>query len=304
MVIDHSNGGKLVECRRSLSRVATFLCSAALAMALQPSSGAAQQEVAKSPGSADVVVVARGKQDVERQIHDFVRAMTITENDDMVARFDIEKLCPRVIGLEPQYDAMIVKRMRQVANASRIDVATDNCLSYNALVIFTDDMAATVKLVQHRYSSLIENHLGEPIRIRKEPGHATAWHLTRLVPTNTTDGASRIMSNVHPTYVMSVVIIERHGAYGLTVTQIADYAIMRTLADISPARVASTNAPTILSVLDAPFGSETPLSLTQWDLDFLLGLHNIPTAFYSGAQRGSIDRSMKRALTEPGQARK
>jgi hypothetical protein len=107
-----------------------------------------------------------------------------------------------------------------------------------------------------------------------------------------------------PVYLMSIVVIERRGLDGLTTTQIADYAAMRAFSDASPARARETGAPTILTILETPMGSEMPLSMTAWDLSFLRGLYASPPSLFSNAQRGAIGAYMKRHIDKPAGGKK
>ena len=224
--------------------------------ALAATAQTAHKPVAKPD---DDVVVARNNRDPGTQIRDFVQIMTPTLGNEPLPRFDLEQLCPRALGLAPEFD--------------------------------------------------------EAIKLDKEQGPVVAWHLKRLVTqdgvpllsddrgrltSRTANQPSRLRSLVRPALLMSVVIIERRGEQGLTVTQIADYAAMPAFADANPARAGKTTAPTILTVLEAPMGSETPLSMAGWNLGLLRGLYASPPNSLANAQRGAISRSMKREIDTSG----
>ena len=207
--------------------------------ALPATAQTAHKPVAKPD---DVVVVARNNRDPDKQIRDFVQIMTPTLGNEPLPRFDLEQLCPRALGLAPEFDEAITNRMRHVAAAAGIDLAQVSCGHGNALVIFADDKAPVIKLLKKRYSGLFEDAHGEAIKLDKEHGPVVAWHLKRLVTqdgvpllsddrgrltSRTANQPSRLRSLVRPALLMSVVIIERRGEQGLTVTQIADYAAMQ-----------------------------------------------------------------------------
>jgi len=96
-------------------------------------------------------------------------------------------------------------------------------------------------------------------------GPAAAWQVTTLMTADgelaaKTIGAdyytvkgtispSRIRAASTPTFLASVVVIDIKSAAGLTLTQLADYAAMRTFADVAPERVAKVGVPSILGVL-------------------------------------------------------
>lgn len=78
---------------------------------------------------------------------------------------------------------------------------------------------------------------------------------------------------MRPILVAAVVVIERDAVVGMTTTQLAGYAAVRTFARTDPQKVQGLSAPTILSILDAPDDTEVPVTLTQWDLGYLRGLY-------------------------------
>jgi hypothetical protein len=270
---------------------------------------AAQDKPAGSAKSDDIVVV--GNQDRDKQVRDFVTGMTGDTGPRPLAKFELEKLCPQAVGLSPAYDKAITERMRRVAAASKIDLAKEDCKYPNALVVFANDKAAVTAFLREKYPWLFRNARGEPIVPDKQTGPATVWHVDHMVDADgvplTPDGngtivsrstinGSRLRSAARPVFVFSVVVIERKGVDGLTTTQIADYAAMRSFTDADPAKARGTGAPTILTILDAPMGSETPLSMTTWDLSFMRGLYAMPENLYGNQQRGAIGSYMKREL--------
>ena len=280
---------------------------------LQSLPAAAQSKDEPATKSEDIVVVGSDERDRDKQILHFVRGMTPAPGTRSLARFDTEKLCPQAVGLAPQYDKAITDRMRRVAAAARINVAREGCRYPNALVVFANDKAAMIAALHGRYPWLFRDSHGDPLTLGKEEGPAVAWHVNGLVTQDgvplasdgtgirtvrTTTPGSRLRVMVRPVYLMSIVVVERRGVEGLTATQIADYAAMRAFTDASPAGARETGAPTILTVLDAPMGSETPSSMTRWDLSFLRGLYKSPASSYSNAQRGSIYSYMRRQLNK------
>ena len=121
---------------------------------------------------------------------------------------------------------------------------------------------------------------------------------TGISVNRTTESESRLKGQVRRGFDASVVVVERVALGGLTATQLADYAAMRLLADVDPARLPEPAPATILSVLTAPPESQVPITMTQWDLGLLRGLYsaspNIP-----GSQRSSIARVVREELEKP-----
>ena len=91
-------------------------------------------------------------------------------------------------------------------------------------------------------------------------------------------------------------LIIRLGLVGLTPTQLADYAAMRSFVRTDPAKLAGSPAPSILKIIDAPADAAVPVTLTQWDLSFLKGVYASTANAYSASQRSEIRRSMGRDL--------
>ena len=309
---------------RVIMRYGLFIAALMLALSAtaQVLPAAAQDQPANPAKPDDIVVV--GNKDRDRQIRDFVAGMSGTRGTDPLAKFELEKLCPQAIGLGAPYDKTITDRMRRVAAASKIALAKEDCKYPNALVVFADDKAAVTDFLRKKYPWLFLNARGEATALDKQEGPVTVWHANRMVDadgvplesdgtgtvvSHTTTTGSRIRSAARPVFVFSVVVIERKGVDGLSTTQIADYAAMRSYTDADPAKAGKTGAPTILTVLDAPMGSETPLSMTAWDLSFMRGLYAMPEDLYGNQQRGSIGTYMKRELDkgaagEPGAEKK
>jgi hypothetical protein len=71
---------------------------------------------------------------------------------------------------------------------------------------------------------------------------------------------------------------------------------MRLFAKTDPARLPASSPATILKVLEAPMGSEVPLTLTAWDLSFLKGLYASGGNLFAASQRSEIRRRVEAEL--------
>jgi len=263
----------LREKRRRTGRfaVGNSLAAASLFLAMPV---VAQEPPARSTNPADIVVL--GRKDRDKQIRDFVRGMTPASSSEALARWDGGKSCPQTVGLALADTRAITERLRRVAAAAGISLAPAECRQPNVLVIFATDKHAVIDLLRKRAPWLFLDIHGDPINLPEKDGPAVAWHVEGFVdrdgrPLNPSgDGPltlasiiapSRIEVTARPVYLMSIVVIESSAASGLTPTQLADYAAMRAFSDADPALAAKSGAPTILAILDAPIGSETPRSL-------------------------------------------
>jgi hypothetical protein len=122
-------------------------------------------------------------------------------------------------------------------------------------------------------------------------------HQENGIPVNrTTDAASRIRSPSAQGFDASALVVERAALPGLTTTQLADYAAMRLLAKLDPARLPANSPPTILKVLEAPMDSEVPITLTQWDLGLLRGLYTSSLSLNGSGQRSEIVREIAKEV--------
>lgn len=261
---------------------------------------------------ADVVITAREQRD--KQIRDYVRALANVPGRDPMARFDRTTVCPGAVGLSAARNAEIATRMRVVAKAAGIAVSDKADCKPNALVIFAADKEAMVAALEKAHPVYFRDAYGTPIRTPKQVGPATAWHLEgRLDRTGSAVGynadtgyyelnsplpPSRTSSTVRPIFIAAVVVIQLDSVVGLSPTQIADYAAMRTLAQTDPEKVKGVSAPTILTILDAPDDAEVPVTLTKWDLGYLRGLYAAAPMRSAATQRDEIKRGIAGDLDE------
>ncbi|HEX8381497.1 MAG TPA: hypothetical protein VF619_13230, partial [Allosphingosinicella sp.] len=152
---------------------------------------------------------------------------------------------------------------------------------------------------------------GEMRRLMKGEGPAAAWQMQGpmlnadgreigeeegVAANRTGRAASRISTAVRPQFAAAVVVVERSALDGLTTTQLADYAAMRLFARTDPERLATSAAPTIVTILEAPMGSPVPLTLTEWDLAFLRGLYSGSNNLYAASRRSEIGNRIAGAL--------
>lgn len=256
-------------------------------------------------------IVVTGRKDQDKQVRQFVKALTDMPGTDPLARFDLRPTCPTAVGLTDALDAAITARLRTVAKAAGIELGAPGCTP-NALVLFAPDKREMVRALRKAHPSLFTDATDEMVKVPDEAGPATAWYLETRVDSNgvplsfnssngyyvleTSASPSLLNASARPVLRGSVVVIEQEATVGLTTTQVADYAAMRAFARLNPARLSKGNAPTILRALGAPMGSEVPNSMTRWDLSYLKGLYASGAYQHAQRQRTSIARQIKRDL--------
>lgn len=271
---------------------------------------AASAQQAPPPSDPSQIVV-EGRRDRDEEIRDLVKTLPPEPVNGHIARFETEA-CPGVVGLPEAQKRLAVQRMRAVAQAAGIALGKPDC-RVNVLVMVTADKAQLIQHLIAHYPGYFGDLPNRRIAaLAKAPGPAALWHLQNLVDADgrelfaagtqtvisrrTGRGASRLTDLAHPSFSGSILVVETKALAGLTTTQLADYAAVRTLSGADPARLADRHARTILSVLDAPMGAEVPVTLTDWDLALLKSLYLTDPDVFAAGQRGEIQDRMRKEL--------
>ncbi len=279
-----------------------LLLAAALVLQAQPASPAAENDV-----------VVTGVRDRTEAVRDFVGALTVANADRQLSRFDARQVCPAAMGLTPSQKAAVVARMRQIAGAARIPLAGPKCRS-NVLVIVTNDRKALLERLAKERRLYFPGMSGREVRaLIDQPGAAVAWQVagpaltadgfempvdpdTGTAVNQTTARGSRLTVAARPQFAAAAVVIDAAALNGLTTTQLADYAAMRSFARIDPARLAGTPTPTILTALDAAPDALVPVTMTDWDLELLRALYASDPKVTAPSQREAIARKIEKRL--------
>lgn len=278
--------------------------------ALAATNAAVAQPVSTPNDQSPIVVT--GNRNAKQEMQEFVRALTPTPAGGQLSRFE-QSVCPLALGLPQVQREAVAGRMRRVAREAGIAVGGANCVP-NVVVVVTRDKKGLLQELRRRHPDYFGSMAQFRIRaLVRQPGPAVAWQLQgapvsargtelffdpelNMYVNRTTEPASRLNAAARPQFEGAVVVVERGSLAGLTVTQLADYAAMRAFARTDPSRLGPSGTPTILRILDAPMGSEVPLSLTAWDLGFLRGFYSAPRNLNTSAQRSAIGRSMTQEL--------
>lgn len=248
--------------------------------------------IAVSPVSAQNIrptendeILVTGAKEEEKVIDAYLRDLSDVDPQSPMARYEPNQYCPKVLGLTAKLNAEIASRMHQVAQAAGVRPATSDCLT-SALVIFADDHDTMQRAFRKEHPEYFQELSGEAINYQGKGTNVLSWKLIGRIDKNlnpvATDNngiqvvdvgvtSSRLQTASRSVVAMSVLLIQRNAVTGLTTKQIADYALMRTLSETEPSKLANTAAPTILRVIDSPVGTATPLSLTDWDLAYVIG---------------------------------
>jgi hypothetical protein len=268
---------------------------------------------AASQPASDVPIVVTGRKDVDEQIDSFVEALTKAPVAGQLAKFE-SGICPRALGIPDSYRIAVEQRIRLVAKEVGLRVAKEQCTA-NVLIMVTKDKVPFLKTLKTKYSYFFSDKTPSEYRaIIAQPGPTAAWHIEEIlnadgapmgteegfVVNRTTRGASRITAAARPTFVAAAMVVEASALVGLSVTQLADYAVMRTFARTDPARLGASAPPTILNIMEAPDNIDLPITLTRWDLGFLKGLYAAPKNLRASAERSRIGSVLRGELEKIG----
>ena len=279
-----------------------------LAAALLAPMAAAAQEAAPSDGQ----IVVTGQRTSEAEIATFVDSVMPAPPGSQLGRFHWA-VCPRAAGVAPAQAALVADRIRKVARAAGLEVGGADCTP-NLLVIVTPNKAAFLEALRKRRPEYFDGLTRAERAALLDPGSpVAAWHVkgptlnadgheiavdpgAGVQVNRTTRNATRIGFLTYPQFAAAILVIEDRALTGLTTTQLADYAAMRTLISSKPERLGSSRAPTILRIIDAPMGSEVPLTLTEWDLGILKAFYASRPTVSAAAQRSDVQRQLGNEL--------
>ena len=270
---------------------------------------------APAPGatqSSEQDVIVTGRLEREREIRDFVGALTQSAPmTGQISRFE-DAICPAAYGLSASVRETIVNRMRQVAAYVGLRVARAGCRP-NLLLMVTRDKRAFLGQLADRYPQYFDEEENSPRRVIAQPGPVSAWHAAIELNAEgqplsvqggfgvnrTGRGQSHITASTRPVFTAAAVVVESQALTGLSTIQLADYALMRGLARTDPHRLTAASPPSILTAIEAPMGSEVPITITRWDLGFLRGLYASQANLRAPQQRGEIGRQVGSELNRP-----
>lgn len=275
---------------------------------------AAAQQPPKEADRPEIVV--EGSRDQEKRIAEFVNALTKVTPRGQLSRFE-QKICPMAAGIPDHQKAALVRRLRQVADAVGIPAAPAASCRPNVLVIVTTDKLALMQRLERKRPEYFPSKwsVGHVRSFVRDPAPVAAWHIEgqmrrdgRPMATDYTTGVdyqvtteipSRNVPSARPHFLGAIIVVDIDALAGLTTTQLADYAAMRSFARTDPRALAASTTPTILHVIDTPMGSEVPVTMTAWDFSFLKALYESDGRNYASSQRTEMQKLVKQELVQP-----
>jgi hypothetical protein len=266
------------------------------------------------PGKPIPDVVVIGKRDHQDAAHRFVNEVTV-EREGQVAQFG-EPICPLVLGLPSTYDAIVRNRVLKDAEAAKVRTAGARC-DPNVIVMITDDGH---RLLDRLHATRREVFEGMDLHtlqaLLSEPGPVHAWQGVELLSQDGTPlglgdpnsvgfvtaknyDPSRITEPFRWRIDTAFLVIDVKAIDGLTLTQVADYAAMRTLAITRDPKASSLGEDSILTLFDDASGASKPASLSNGDAAYLHALYATSNGVSGSAQRSNMALSISRTLSAP-----
>lgn len=292
----------------------TMLIPLVLAAAAVGPAAYAQQ----SPSADSQDIVVQGSPNQTATINRFVKELTPAPIGAQLGRF-LEPVCPRVLGLPAGQDALVEARMRKIAAAVGAPVAGPKC-TVNLYVLVGRDKAEIIDGLKAKFPDLVAGVPDSVLkRLKDAPGPVAAWQIVGMVGTDgmplssvrtSADGdpvlvsstigfASRIARVTRPQFLGSMLVVEASALNGVDTRQLADYAVMRTLAPTDTTHQAALPANSIIKLFDAGNSPENgPLSVTHWDFAFLKALYASSNQLDARQQRGEMTAKMADELAK------
>jgi hypothetical protein len=235
-----------------------------------------------------------------------------------MAKFRVP-VCPASFGLPEAHNAVIAERIREVARAADIPLAKPGC-DRNLVVIVADDSRDFFDEFRAERPTLFHAlELSEIKDVQNAEGPVRAWQVVELrgsdgrkprrisflhipgkPPQYIVNGyeltgvtPSRIQKATRRDLAISFVVFDLAATNGLTLTQIADHAAMRTLARTE---AAEAGAPSILALFqDGAYHAD---GLTEWDAAYLKSLYATNNTVSASQQQANMARLIGEELDE------
>jgi hypothetical protein len=288
----------------------SFLLAASAAL---PTVAAADD--APAPTQGDDIIV-QGTVTSRKEVYGFVKELTPAPIGGQLGRF-LAPVCPRVIGLPQGQGAMVEARMLKVAAASGVPVASQPCVT-NIYVLVGGDKEETINGLRKKFPKLVAGVPASVLkRLAEAEGPVAAWQIvgeigpdgmplhwvrtsTESEPvqvSNTIGWASRITRLTRPQFVGSILVVEAKAIDGVDTRQLADYAVMRTMAPTDTTHRTALPARSIIQLFDPGASPDTaPMTVTHWDFAFLKALYASSNDVAATQQRGEMARKMAKEL--------
>lgn len=287
---------------------------------------ASAQDAAPDDQTINVLGRKQTEAQARQEANDFVRRTGIANGEAPVARW-VGPVCPRVLGIQPEYATIVERRVRSIAEKADIPLGAAPCTA-NVVISFATNAKAVVQRVAKKSPRRI-SEVPLPARAALLKGNAPIrwWYTTQetsadgigatssdglAANSGTAEGGGSSIGNGLPTvqaYSSSIirtqvvralrsatVVIDVTLSEGAPLDAVAAYAAMVAFAEIKPNREPPPNS--ILGL----FGETAPsASATDWDINFLRALYSIPPARAGWKQRRMLVGEIMKGAEAAGQ---
>ena len=277
---------------------------------------AAAAAAAQTPPQGEDIVV-QGKPSTHKQVRDFVKELTPAHIGAQLGRF-VQPVCPRVVGLSDPENALVEARIRKVAGSVGAPVAPPGC-GVDLYVLVGKDKRETIRMIRSHYRDLVAGVPDSVLkRLQNAPGPVAAWQIVGQIgadgmplatvqnsqgdtmPMASTIGwASRISHLTRPQFLGSILVVEAKALDRVDTRQLADYAVMRTLAPTDVTHEAALPEESIIQLFDVGMNPDNaPQSVTWWDYAYLKALYSTSNDVDAFQQRSEMARKMVKELAK------
>ncbi len=294
--------------------VSRFALIAALTATFDtPVALSAQTSTPDDDATIEVIGRRQSEEQARKEANDFVRRTGVASGENPVARWT-GPVCPVVLGIQPEYGAIVERKMRSIAQSADIAVAPLPCKT-NIVVSFATNASAVIQRVAKRSPRRIaEVPMPDRAALLKGSAPIRWWYTTQVTGTDgigavtsdnlaanagTAEGGGSSIGNGLPTiqaYSSSMirtqavralrsatVVIDVALSEGVPLDAVAAYAAMVAFAEIKPSQSPPPNS--ILGLFGQAARAAQPASATDWDVSFLRALYSIPAARAGWKQR-------------------
>jgi hypothetical protein len=247
----------------------------------------------------------------------FVRSHLPQGVSEQYPRFR-DAVCVKVVGLPPEFDAFVAKRIVDLAGEVHAPVAKAACVP-NVNVIFTPSPQAQLDDITKRKDILIGFHfMAQDKALKTVTRPIQAWYVTRTrdttgnswlevpnpCPANVGDtysgpcgerpigrAGSRLGNDMSAEVVHALILADANKVAGEKIEAVADYVAVLALAKWQG--LDRCNAvPTILNLMADNCGEDVPEAATPADLGLLTGLYAVDPRELGSQQRAAIASRM------------
>jgi hypothetical protein len=273
-----------------------------------------------APPQEDVTVTATKSREA---LHNFVKKFAApTKLSGKIARWQ-RRLCPLVIGQEPDFTAFITQRIKYVALAVGAHVNLEPSCTPNIQVVFTSTPQALLDNVRQHHASVLgyAETVAQLDKLATLTRPIQAWYATETMdcdgrrqvdagitvshftgdfkfdaPAYAACGLSRLRDGLRTGFAHVLIVVDSTKLAGQKIVPLADYISMLALTQLDSLDVCQQQ-PSVANLL-ATGCDNAPDGLTEFDLAYLRGLYSMSADRLVLIQRDEIGDSMLDTLTK------